>query len=150
LAQSSGDATQAAQGDTDEVAFWGHPFSVGLANPMPANTQFPSGEENPGLGNTGSCNSVATVPSNPATGPVQDCQQASFNKLELFSTAGSIDVENRAEGLQQGTYSQLHNERGQTKHVLLDTSKDLTAQAHLTWDSHGWVVGLGTRTAPTT
>ncbi len=122
-------------GEADVVTFYGHVFNHGLSSPMPANTEAPVGEDNYGIGTGGDCESASPV--------ITDCESASWNKLALFSTAGFVDVANRAEFQGGGDYSQLHNERGQTKDIVLDTNEAITAGIHLTMDLHGWFVSTG-------
>jgi hypothetical protein len=80
------------------------------------------------------------VPDNPATGPIQNCEDETGNKMAYFSTAGPVDVSSAAEFEQEGAYSQLHNERGQTKDILLDSNGEIKATLFGTWDTHGWLV----------
>ncbi len=132
-AQNGGDG--ASSGQTDRVTFYGHVFGHGIGGPMPANTEAPVGEDNYGIGSGTNCES--------ATPLLADCQETGSNKLVLFSTAGPVQVRNRAEFLQDGGYSQLHNERGQTKDIVFDTQESITATVYITMDSHGWFVGNG-------
>ncbi|PSG97367.1 hypothetical protein BRD56_05825 [Thermoplasmatales archaeon SW_10_69_26] len=139
MAQSGG------QGGTDEVTFYGHIFDATIAGPNPANTEAPVGEDNFGLGFGVNCQDVGPALPGAPTPLVGDdwesCQDEEGNKMVMFSTAGPVDVQNRAEFLQNGAYSQLHNERGQTKPVQLDDSGSISASLYGTWDTHGWVVG---------
>jgi hypothetical protein len=140
-------------GETDEITFYGHVFRAGLPQPSPANTEAPIGEDNYGLGFGIYCQDAGpAVPGNPATGRVESCDEEPFNKLALFSTAGPVDVQSPAEFEQKGAYAQLHNERGQTKPILLDESGTITASLYGAWDSHGWPVRTvnphGTNCAP--
>ncbi|MDX1612176.1 MAG: hypothetical protein R3185_07385 [Candidatus Thermoplasmatota archaeon] len=128
------DAGEEANRETSQVTFYGHVFSHGLGAPMPANTEAPVGESNYGLGSGSECSSAS-----PAH---EDCETAAFNKLALFSTAGFVDVRDREEFNTNGQWQLFHNERGQTKNVVLDTSKPITASAFISWDTHGWAVGL--------
>jgi hypothetical protein len=133
LAQGGGEAS----GGTDDVTFYGHVFTHGVDQPSAANTEFPLGETIYGLGTGAECSS--TLPATVAP----DCQEASWNKLALFSTAGFVDVTSPAEFEQKGSYAQLHNERGQSKDVLLDTSGEVKTTLYGAWDSHGWAVRAG-------
>ncbi len=131
MAQGGGDQ---ATGATDEVTFYGHVFGHTISAPMPSNTEAPIGENLYGIGSGGNCES--------ATPAFSDCEEAGFNQLALFSTPGFVDVTDPAEWSQEGTYSLLHNERGQTKDILLDTSQNIEASVYVTLDSHGWIVGF--------
>ncbi len=134
-------ATAMAQGgdqgtaETDRVTFYGHVFGHTIGAPMPSNTEAPIGENLYGIGSGGDCESVTPVN--------DDCREAGFNQLALFSTPGFVDVKDRAEWQREGTYAQLHNERGQTKDILLDTSQNVEATVYITMDTHGWFVGTG-------
>lgn len=127
-AQSSGSDTDQAR-ETDRVTFYGSVFGSGLFEPMPANTIFPAGQENYGTGYLAQCG-----PS-PATA---SCEQASWNKLGLYSTAGPVAVEDRTEFMQEGGWAQLHNERGQLTAIELDQDEPITATVFFTYSLHGW------------
>ncbi len=131
------DANQETQRETSQVTFYGHVFGHGLDAPMPANTEAPVGEDNYGFGTFEWCTSAGTytlggVPSS------DDCASAANNKVALFSTAGFVQVESVADFSNNGGYSLLHNERGQTKDIVLDTSESITADIYLTIDYHSW------------
>lgn len=136
-------------GGTDEVTFYGHVFGHGLDQPMPANTEAPIGEDNYGIGTGAYCQDAGpTVPSapvvgTPLVGDMEPCNEEEGNKLALFSTAGLVDVETRSEFQAEGAYGQLHNERGQTKPIQLDTGEPITASVYISMDAHGWFVGTG-------
>ena len=130
--------------ETSEVTFYGHIFGTGYGGPMPANTEKPIGEANYGLGSYDWCTPAGNaqnllVPT--PNGEVGCGPDDSNNKVVLFSTAGFVDVRDRAEFLQNGGYALLHNERGQTKDITLDPSRSITATIYLTLDLHAWTVG---------
>jgi hypothetical protein len=131
--------------DTDRVTFYGHVFGHTLDEPMPSNTQAPAGENNYGRGVFDWCTPQgSTVVTNPqATRPGETCKENPNHKLALFSTAGFVDVSNRPEFQANGDYSQLHNERGQTKDIYLDGNEDITANLYVTVDFHSWPVSTG-------
>ncbi len=137
-----GQGSEAASGSTD-VTFYGHVFDITTLGPNPANTEPPIGETILGLGSGATCvNDFPTqTPAAPLVGDVESCEDQEGTKLVLFSTAGPVDVQSRAEFLQGGAYAQLHNERGQTKPVMLDTSGTISANVFGAWDTHGWYVG---------
>ncbi|PSG97366.1 hypothetical protein BRD56_05820 [Thermoplasmatales archaeon SW_10_69_26] len=133
LAQDGGQPA----GDSDDVTFYGHVFTHGLGAPTPANTEFPTGETIYGIGTGGNC--ASAVPN----AIMADCQETPWNKLAMFSTAGFVDIKSPAEFTQNGAYTQLHNERGQTKDVQLDDSGTVSSSLYGTWDAHGWAVRAG-------
>jgi hypothetical protein len=137
MAQSTAASSGDAQSGTDTVTFYGHVFRVSQDDPNPANTEFPFGEESYGIGLGVNCASAAQGQA------LNTCQNEDGNKMAMFSTAGPVDVKNAAEFEQEGAYGQLHNERGQTKDILLDTSKEIETTVFGTWDSHGWPVRVG-------
>lgn len=139
LAATAQDAVDANR-PTSVVTFYGHVFDMGLNRPNAANTEKPLGEENFGLGLGGHCTSLMPV-ADPAGQVAGDCRSAEFNQMVLFSTAGFVDIRNRAEFLQNGEYALLHNERGQTKDVIFDQGQSVTATVYFTMDAHGWAVG---------
>lgn len=132
LGQSQG--SQAVEDrETSPVTFYGHVFGHGLGEPMPANTLPPIGEANYAIGTLANCSEVDPV--------LVDCQEATWNKLALFSSPGPVQVEDREEFLGQGAYSQLHNERGQSQPIHLDRSESVTAGVYFAYAAHGWPVG---------
>lgn len=110
------------------VTFYGHVFNHQLGGPSPSNTAPPIGEDNYGLGSFHYC-------------PPSDCRESSVNTLALFSTAGFVDVDNREEFNSEGGYALLHNERGQTQDILLDTDQQIEVGMYGTVDAHSWTVG---------
>jgi hypothetical protein len=134
-AQDDGGST----GSTDEVTFYGHVFGHGLPSPQAANTEAPVGEDNYGLGSFEWCTDQAWATSALSAG-TGGCEESPFNRLALFSTAGFVDVQSMSEFNQEGGYGLLHNERGQTKDIKLDTSGSVTANVYGTVDVHGWPV----------
>ncbi|HVL46950.1 MAG TPA: hypothetical protein VM889_00155 [Candidatus Thermoplasmatota archaeon] len=133
---------------TTHVKFYGHVFGAGLDTPMPANAQPTDGESNYGLGFFGKC--VQGVYYQGLAPDVQegypktnvDCDRGdTLNKLALFSSAGFVDVKSRNLFLSQGDYTLFHNERGNTKDIVLDTTQDVTASVYLSLDAHSWLVG---------
>lgn len=134
-AQGQGGSNASGGGNAATTTFYGHIFGAPqLDAPMPFNTEFPEGEENSGLGNFVFCN--------PAPG-FANCEDTDAAKLALFSTPGFVQVETVTQWESGGTYAQLHNERGQTKDVLLSGDDSVTATIYLAYDFHGWVVGGG-------
>ncbi len=131
----TGAQTDASERDTDVVTFYGSVFGHGLAQPMPANTLPPTGQANYGIGTGDNCSSTAPG--------IADCKEVPWNKLVLFSSPGPVAVETRSEWQSGDTYSQVHNERGQTLDIQLDPSEDITAGVYITWDLHSWLVGVG-------
>lgn len=125
--------TGASEGDqareTDRVTFYGSVFGSGLFEPMPMNTIFPYGEENYGTGYLAQCGPSPVTAS---------CEEASWNKLALYSTAGPVQVEDRTEFMQEGAWAQLHNERGQGTEIQLDQDEPVTATVYFTYSLHGW------------
>ncbi len=124
------------------VTFFGHVFSHGADNPMPANTQFPNGADNYGLGEFDWCvDGVIWLDLAADNKPAPDCSTDDYhNKVILYSTAGFVDVRSGSEFTGGGGFSQLHNERGMTKDAILDTSKEVTASIVLSHDFHAWSV----------
>jgi hypothetical protein len=124
--------------ETDRVTFYGHVFGHGLGQPMPANTIPPDGEAIYGRGTSnGYCSSAAP------DAVLASCEDVSWNKLAVFSSPGPVPVDDRPSWVEAGTYSAIHNERGQTLDVQLDSSESVTAGIYLTYDMHGWFVGTG-------
>ncbi|MDX1612642.1 MAG: hypothetical protein R3185_09735, partial [Candidatus Thermoplasmatota archaeon] len=132
-------AQQGSSGETSTVTFYGHVFGHGLNAPMPANTEAPVGEDNYGFGSFHWCTNQGSAVLGGAS--TQGCETHPANKLALFSTAGFVDVEDREQFNTEGAYELLHNERGQTKDVLLDTGQPIQATIYLTVDLHSWPAG---------
>ncbi len=132
LAQG-GSQDSGADGESDVVTFYGHVFGHGVGAPMPSNTEAPIGENNYGLGFIGGCGPSATPGG-------LSCEDDTSKRLVLFSTPGFVDVEGPADWEAGGGYSLLHNERGQTQDVQLDTSQNMEATIFMTADFHGWPV----------
>lgn len=148
VAASPSAGAQSGGGDavntTSDVSFWGHVFGHGAAAPMPANTEFPAGEANYGLGTFHWCTSHGEqVGFFPNPNPDRNCDDSYVNSLVLFSSAGPVDVSNREEFNNEGGYARLHNERGQAKPIILDTGEEITADIYLTTDYHAWAVSTG-------
>ncbi len=131
--------------ETSIVDFYGHVFGHGNVLPMPANVEAPVGEDMYGLGTFDWCTPAGGasgfIPPTPE--PDEDCENNDDNTLVLYSTAGFVDVNSRSEFINDGGYGQLHNERGQTKPILLDTTKDISARIFLSLDAHAWPVAGG-------
>ncbi len=140
VATAQEDQAASAQEGTDDVTFYGHVFGHGLPAPQASNTEAPIGEDNYGLGSYEVCTPVVWVHNGDLVNE-GDCEDSRWNKLALFSTAGFVDVNSRAEFDNEGGYGLLHNERGQTKDIRLDTSESITATLFGTVDFHGWAVG---------
>ncbi len=133
-----------ATGETDRVTFYGHVFGHRYAEPMPSNTEAPIGENNYGFGSYHWCTDQAeAIGLPPTTVNQKGCRDSGENTLVLFSTPGFVDVQDRAQWQSEGTYSLLHNERGQTKDIQLDPSQTIEASIFLTVDFHGWAAGGG-------
>ncbi|MGQ0536646.1 MAG: hypothetical protein ACT4PT_11300 [Methanobacteriota archaeon] len=120
------------------VTFYGHIFGSGLTQPMPANTEFPAGEENYGLGSGTQCGPVPGL---------NECDKEPDNMLIIYSTAGFVDLNTREEFTREG-YTAFHNERGNTKDVFLDPSQDVKTKLFMTLDFHPWFVGSGETECP--
>lgn len=140
MAQEGGSNSQAD--GTDRVTFYGHLFGHGLSAPQPSNTNQPIGEANYGLGTYEVCTPAAGWSLGgeftPRQGP---CEESPWNRIALFSTAGPVDVDTPSEFEQEGGYAMLHNERGQTKDIQLDSSGEIKATVFGSIDFHGWSVG---------
>ncbi len=117
---------------TSVITFYGHVFGSTLNNPMPANTQFPTGEDNYGVGATDVCEPVNVY---------HDCDSDPNNKLAFYSTAGFVQVSSGSEFSGGGSYKQLHNERGSTKDIVLDPQGTIQGALFVSQDAHGWFVG---------
>jgi hypothetical protein len=138
-------AAQAQDGGSsgsDDVTFYGHVFGHGLPAPQASNTEAPIGEDNYGFGTFEWCTQAAWASNaNPQIASQGSCEDSPWNRLALFSTAGFVDVSSPAEFDQEGAYGLLHNERGQTKDVKLDSSGSITATVYGTVDYHSWFSG---------
>lgn len=150
LALTTVPATVTAQEDasapksgTDVVTFYGHLFGHGLASPQPSNTEAPIGESNYGLGTFEWCTPAASYTLGALAPRQEGCEESPLNRIALFSTAGFVDVDTPSEFTQEGGYGLLHNERGQTKDIHLDTSQKIHATLFGTVDFHSWSVGAG-------
>lgn len=143
-ATAQGGAGAAQDRSTERITFYGHVFGNGLGDeanfgPQPANTQAPIDEANYGVGLYHWCTPAGTATLGTLE-PGETCRTDQENTLALFSTPGIVDVETPTEFAQEGAYAQLHNERGQTKDILLGDG-EITAQLFMTVDRHGWPVG---------
>lgn len=125
---------------TRTVTLYGHVFATGIGSPMPANTIFPKGDANLGLGNNGQL-ICGSLPQPIHSGP---CQDDPSQALAVFLTAGPVQVHDRSEF----NYTLLHNEHGRSKDVVLDPAQDITAQLWMSLDLHGWSVGGGASFCP--
>ncbi|HEV8359824.1 MAG TPA: hypothetical protein VGR28_05135 [Candidatus Thermoplasmatota archaeon] len=120
---------------TRTVSFYGHVFGFTINAPMPANTIFPFGDANLGLGANEDELGCGTLFQQAGLAP--DCQHDPTSTLALFLTAGPVQVHDRHDF----NYSLLHNEHGRTKDVVLDPTQDITANLWMTLDFHSWSVG---------
>ncbi|MHB8604484.1 MAG: hypothetical protein ACYDCK_04445 [Thermoplasmatota archaeon] len=136
LAPSLPAASAPGASGTSLVTFYGHVFSTGLDNPMPANTQFPVGEDNVALGSFAMCSAVGSL-----DGVGVDRDHAKENKLALYSTPGFVQVSNAQEFVRKGSYASLHNEHGSTKDIELDVSQHVKATIFTSADFVGWIAG---------
>lgn len=131
---------------TAQVTFFGHVFDVGRANPMPMNTEFPSGEEDLSAGYGGTCQD--TLPEVAAPDPVGrlagTCEVYAFNEAWFISSAGFVDVSTSDEF----AYEKMHNERGLTKPIIFDTAQPVLAHWYMSADAHGWPVVVCNPGAP--
>lgn len=114
-----------------DVTFYGHIFGVYRPNPMPMNTQYPTGEADYSIG-------TSTLCGNPPPAPADAGCRAdeTANEQYWYSTAGFVQVKSAEQW--GGDYSLFHNERGLTKDVFLDTSRPPVATYHMSADFHGW------------
>jgi hypothetical protein len=130
------------------VTFYGHVFGVGFTapqngkdfgpdGPQPANTIFPAGDANLGLGQFDWCSDEGGAQGLPPSPNSNTCDVDPNNKLVLFSTAGPVQVHSRDDM----AYSKLHNEHGHTKDIVLDTTQDITATLWMSLDYHSWPTG---------
>jgi hypothetical protein len=138
---------------TRTVTFYGHVFGSGLVpgnagneefgpdGPQAANTIYPTGDANLGLGVFDWCSDTVNMNGFPAPQPSawNNCDKDPFNKVALFLTAGPVQVHSREEFV----YSKLHNERGRTKDIVLDSAGEIKAWLWMSLDYHAWSVGNG-------
>lgn len=147
-----GDLSSEKQRPTRLVTLYGHVFGLGLipgargdgefgpAGPQPANTIYPHGDANLGLGFFDWCSDAGSfqgIPPEPS--PWGGCDGDPNNKIGLFLTAGPVQVHTPDEFV----YSKLHNERGRTKDIVLDTAGEVKAWLWMSLDYHSWSVGNG-------
>jgi hypothetical protein len=136
------------------VTFYPHVFDITAANPMPGNTQFPWGEDDfsagypdwgcypaPGKPAYDVLPAVPAIPFYSDETRVATCDAWTNNLLYVYSTAGFVHADEDT-----WTYEDFHNERGQAKDILLDTTQDITATMYMSADWHGWY-GCGTNPA---
>lgn len=111
---------------TSRVTFYGYVFGYSLDSPMPANTQYPWGVADWG-------SSLVDPPVNCGPqGPT--CDEYTFNKVGLFTTAGPVQVKETNDF----SYEKLHNENGMTQDIQLDATQDVTATIHVSAAVHAW------------
>jgi hypothetical protein len=135
-------AQDGGSGGTDDVTFYGHVFGHGLPAPQASNTEAPIGEDNYGFGTFEWCTPAGSASNaNPMVVSQDACPESEWNQIALFSTAGFVDVSSPTEFDQEGGYALLHNERGQTKDIKLDTAGSVTATVYGTVDYHSWFSG---------
>jgi hypothetical protein len=132
---------------TSTITIYPHVFFATAGFPMPGNTQFPAGEDDFSAGFPGNgCFPKAVAgplgglppvgePTGAVLDPVEfrDCDTWTNNVLYVYSTAGFVHAD-----MDTWDYAQFHNERGQAKDVLLDTTKDVEATFYMSADWHGW------------
>ncbi|MCA1814271.1 MAG: hypothetical protein LC624_10045, partial [Halobacteriales archaeon] len=123
------------------VTFYGHVFSVGLDDPMPANTYPPEGDQLFASGYApDNCGVLpAEDPSGIAAPGGTSCDTDPLDKRVLFLTAGPVQI-HRTEDF---NYTALHNEHGRAKDVYLDTTKDVHAWFYAAADFHSWGLFCG-------
>lgn len=125
---------------TRTVTMYGHVFDTSMNAPMPANTIYPTGDANLGLGLFDWCGdgfAFQGIPPQPS--PWTNCDKDANSKIALFLTAGPVQVHSPEEF----AYDRLHNERGRTKDVVLDTAGEIKAWLWMSLDYHAWSVGNG-------
>ncbi len=115
--------------DGKDITFYGRVFDLEPGNPMPMNTQFPDGENDYSRGWSGGCGAPPPAPDDSA-----DCENWEYNELFWYTTAGFVQIKDSS----QFAYDKLHNERGQTKDIYLDTSKQPQSTLYMSADFHGW------------
>ncbi|MBI4393397.1 MAG: hypothetical protein HY556_06340 [Euryarchaeota archaeon] len=145
-----------AKYQTKQITFYAHAMLFGSGNPNPGNTMYPWGEDDTSIGSGGGdCAPAALGPAGGqsvgllvAQVSTQPCDQSASNLMYVYSTAGPVQSEKINEGIstQNPDYTAFHNERGQTKDILFDTSKDITARFYMSGDGHSWA---GTVASPT-
>ncbi|HLF15959.1 MAG TPA: hypothetical protein VI796_00790, partial [Candidatus Thermoplasmatota archaeon] len=140
-----------AQPGTD-ITFFGHIFGHGAGLPMPMNTQFPEGESDYSIGQADGCGTpppapdgtLEQVPQDPilGAGGQDSCETWDANTQFWYTTAGFVQVKSYEEFTESGGYTLFHNERGMTKDVYFDTSKNPVYTYYMSADFHGWLVTL--------
>ena len=129
------------------ITFYAHEFAVGADRPNPGNTEYPWGEDDTSFGSGGKdCMPTALGPAGGETVTIEgqsvttnDCESSTTNVLYVYSTAGPVQTEMVNEGIAGANpYASFHNERGQTKDILLDTTKEITARFFMSADDHSW------------
>ncbi|MEK6975218.1 MAG: hypothetical protein AABY18_02615 [Candidatus Thermoplasmatota archaeon] len=126
------------------VTFYGHIFAHGTGDPMPMNTQFPTGEADYSIGEAGGCGQPPPLPAGPPhVAGGEDCETWGSNTQLWYSTAGFVQVKTaEAAGCPDCDYTLFHNERGLTKDVFVDLSQKPVSTYYMSADFHGWVVTL--------
>lgn len=131
------------------ITFYGHLFEHD--RPMPINTQFPDGEDDYSIGFAQPCGTppplpdgtLEQIPSIPQVGKLYpSCDEYEGNEMFFYSTAGFVQAKSREEFINNGRHEQLHNERGQTKDIFLDTDQPASGVIYMSADFHGWLVLL--------
>lgn len=150
----SGDLESERARATRTVTMYGHVFGLGMQaaasneegefgpnGPQAANTIFPTGDANLGLGVFDWCSDAVSAQGFPVPqpSPWSGCDQDPNNKIGLFLTAGPVQVHSPDEF----RYSKLHNERGRTKDLVLDRAGEIKANLWMSLDYHAWSVGNG-------
>jgi hypothetical protein len=117
------------------VTFYPHVFSIGPNGPMPGNTQYPWGEDDFSRGSPTGCHEAFPKGAGAAAVVVSmsHCDEIPNNMLFVYSTAGFVHADEDT-----WSYEDFHNERGQAKDVLLDTTQDITATLYMSADAHAW------------
>lgn len=143
-----------AKSPTRMVTFYPHVFAATANFPMPGNTQFPKGEDDFSAGYPGNgcypetlspLQAVPNVPIGTVPGvniffdnvTFPSCEDFDNNILYVYSTAGFVHAS--FDSFVTDRYTQFHNERGQAKDILLDTSQDITSTFFMSADWHAWV-----------
>ncbi len=121
-------------GPTTMVTMYGHTFLTQRGSPQPMNTEFPAGEEDISRGYSG--HNCGTDPS--GTAGASTCEDDTGNELWFYSTAGFVDITEFSEF----SYDQVHNERGLTKDIIFDTSKNIKGTVFMSADLHGWLLAF--------
>ncbi len=116
---------------TTDVTMYGHMFLTQRDSPQPMNTEFPAGEEDISRGYAG--HNCGWDPSGQA---VPSCEDDVGNEVWFYSTAGFVDITE----FEDFTYENVHNERGLTKDIIFDTSKNVKGRVYMSADLHGWLL----------